>query len=407
VGILSHDEKVLSYIDLHRNEIVAFMQKLIQTESVTGDESKIGALMAEECRKDGLEVELVEPAKNRTNLVARYRGTTGKPKVIMYSHYDTVPPGDPSTWTYPAFSGAIVDGQIWGRGACDNKVATCGLTMAFRAIRNLKIRLKGDMLFTHVADEETGGKAGFKYLMDKGYGEGFDYLFYAHGGSGGTIGVAANGCRRYNITVSGKAAHTARLEDGVNAVVEAAELIRRLQKLADEVNAREYHLPGTDSVMRSRFSINRCVGFVAHNSVPDRCDLLVDRRFTPAETGEQTEKEIREVIEGLKGEDSRFSAVLSSHPADWDELSVAPVDSAIVKSIQSVAERFLGRRPKPVGGSHSSDHGFWSSRYHRPFASYGVGGMGGHSSNERVSVDDVIRTTKVYALLMLDLLGVE
>ena len=74
---MSHDEKVLSYIDLHRNEIVAFMQKLIQTESVTGDESKIGTLMAEECRKDGLEVELVEPAKNRTSLVARYRGATG------------------------------------------------------------------------------------------------------------------------------------------------------------------------------------------------------------------------------------------------------------------------------------------------------------------------------------------
>lgn len=402
---MSYDEKVLKYIDSHGNEIITFMQKLIQTESVTGDESKIGALMADECRKDGLEVELVEPAKNRTNVVARYRGTTGKPKVIMYSHYDTVAPGDPATWTYPALSGAIVDGYIWGRGANDDKVATCCLTMAFRAIRALGIKLKGDMLFTHVADEEKGGKFGFKYLMDKGYGEGFDYYFSAHGGSGETVGIAANGCRRYNIVVYGKAAHTARVEDGVNAVVKAAELVRRLQKLADVVNKREYHLQGTDTIMKSRFSINKCVGYVSPNTVPDRCELIIDRRYTPSESWEQTEKEIKNVIDQYKAEDSKFNAEVSMDPTDWYELSIAPADSEIVKSIQRVAEKIVGFKPKPAGGSHSSDHGFWSSKYHKPFAGYGISGTISHASNERAKVEDVIKTTKVYALLMLDLLG--
>jgi len=43
------------------------MQKLIQTESITGDKPEIGQLMAEECGKDDLEVELVEPAKNQSD----------------------------------------------------------------------------------------------------------------------------------------------------------------------------------------------------------------------------------------------------------------------------------------------------------------------------------------------------
>ena len=402
---MSYNQKILSYLDSHRSEIISFMQKLIQTESVTGDESRIAALMAEECGKDGLEVELVEPARNRMNAVAKYKGTVGQPKVIMYSHYDTVPAGDLATWKYSPFSATIADGMMWGRGASDNKLATCGLTMAFRAVKSLGIQLKGDMLFTHVADEEKGGKFGFKYLMDKGYGEGFDYLFYAHSGSADSIGIAANGCMRYEIKVKGKSVHTSRLEGGINAVAKSAELILRLQKLANEVNLRQYHLPGTDTVMKSRFSINKCVGFVAHNNVPDRCDLLVDRRFTPAETAKQTEEEIKEVIDQLKKEDREFDAELSLHPTDWDELSVSPPDSEIVRSIQRAVEKLVGKKPKPIGGSHSSDHGWWSSKYHKPFASYGIGGSGGHMANEHVGVEDVVRTTKAYALLMLDLLG--
>lgn len=48
---MSHDEKVLEYVYAHSDEIVAFMQKLIRTRSITGDESEIGRLMAQECEK--------------------------------------------------------------------------------------------------------------------------------------------------------------------------------------------------------------------------------------------------------------------------------------------------------------------------------------------------------------------
>jgi acetylornithine deacetylase/succinyl-diaminopimelate desuccinylase family protein len=398
-------DRVLDYIEGHRDEVVSFMQRLLRTVSVTGDESEIGALVAAECRADGLDVKLVEPAENRVSVVARYNGTRGKPRMMMYSHYDTVPPGDLESWTHPPFSGEIAEGQIWGRGACDNKVATCGLIMAFRAINRLGIRLKGDIVFTHVGDEERGGRYGFQEILDRGYGEGVDFLFYAHGGSGKQIGIAANGSRGCTIRVKGRSAHTARLEEGVNAVVKAARLIGRLQELAGEVNQRRYPLPGTDTVMRSRFSINRCVGYVAHNNVPDSCEILVDRRYTPAEKEEQIDREFHGVIEAMYAEDPEFDAELEIRSGN--KVSVAPADSEIVKSIQNATERVLGFRPKPAGGSHSSDHGWFVARHGKPFASYGVGGTGVHSANERIEVEDVILTTKVYALAMLDLLSVE
>lgn len=404
---MSYEELVLDYIESKRDEIIAFMQTLLKTESVTGSEAKIGALMAEECKKDGLDVELVNPVEGRTSVIARYKGTIGKPKVMMYSHYDTVPPGDLNTWTYPPFSGKIVKGEIWGRGAQDNKIATCGLTMAFRALNKLGIKLKGDIIFTHVADEEKGGHKGFRVLIERGYGKGVDYLFYGHGGEKESIGIAANGCRQYHIIIKGKAVHTSRVEQGVNAVIKAAKLINHLEKLADIVNARRHHLPRTDTIMKSRFSINKCVGYIANNSIPDSCEILIDRRFTPAETADQTEKEIQEVIDRLKNEDPNFDADIYTDTENMAMLSVSPPDSILVQSMQKAAEKVAGIKPNPIGGSHSSDHGWFVSKHHRPVASYGIGGVGAHSANERIKVEDVILTTKVYALIILDLLGVE
>ena len=398
-------ERIAHEVEFRRSEIISLMQKLVQTESTTGNELRIGQLVAEECRKDGLEVEVVEPAPGRLNVVAKYSGAIGSPKVMMYSHLDTVPPGNLKEWTHPPYSGHIADGYLWGRGASDDKLATCGLIMAFRILRSLGLRLKGDIIFTHVGDEEKGGGQGFRHLVDKGYGEGVDSLFYGHGGSADQIGIASNGSRSYTIRVKGRAAHTARLEQGVNAVVKAAKLILKLNELGDTVNNRRYHLPGTDTIMRSRFSINRCNGYVGGNIVPDVCDVVVDRRFTPGETAEQTERELRRVVEDLKKEDTEFDAEISF--ADGMALSVSPADSEIVKTIQRVAQNVLGVKSKPGGGSHSSDHGWFANKHHKPLASYGVGGEGTHMVNERVKTEDLLTTTKVYALFMTEMLGVQ
>jgi acetylornithine deacetylase/succinyl-diaminopimelate desuccinylase family protein len=400
---MSIDEQVLAHIESKRDKIIDFMQKLIRVKSVTGDESKIGELMTSECERDGLEVDIIEPIKNRVSIVAKYRSRADGPHMMMYSHYDTVPGGSEDSWKHPPFSATIDEGYIWGRGACDNKLATCCLTMAYRSLREINLDLRGEILFTHVGDEERGGKYGFREILDRGYGENVDYLYYAHGGSGETIGVAANGSRGLSITVKGKSAHTARLEEGVNAVVKSANLITHLQKLGDEVNRRTYHLPGTDSLMQSRFSINKCVGYVANNNVPDTCEVYVDRRYTPAENLQQIEKEYMDVIEEAKRSDPQLD--IDYRVEEGNLVSVAPADSLLVKCIQNASEKVTGFKPKPIGGSHSSDHGWFVNKHGKPFASYGYGGEGTHSANERVKVEDVITTTKIYALSILNIMG--
>ena len=89
------------------------------------------------------------------------------------------------------------------------------------------------------------------------------------------------------------------------------------------------------------------------------------------------------------------------------DVSVSPADSELVKSFQRAAEKVVGLKPIPVGGSHSSDHGYFVTKIGKPVASYGTGGSGTHMANEHIPVEEIIRTTKVYALTMLDILGAE
>ena len=399
------DKDVLNYIKSKEDEVISFMQKLIQTRSLTGEEAEIGSLMEKECTGDGLEVEIVEPLDGRISIVASTEHRAPGPRMMMYSHYDTVPAGDIGSWEYPPFSGEIAEGYLWGRGAQDNKIATCGLTMAYRLLKELGLRLNGQLIFTHVADEENGGRYGFQEILDRGYGKKVDFLFYGHGGNPQNIGIAANGSRGASILVRGRGAHTAQLEDGINAVVQASRLVMELQELAERVNRRTFHLPGTDSVMRSRFSVNKIHGYVANNNVPDECEIYVDRRYTPGEKAAEVDDEYKEVIDGARRKYPDLMVDYEILPGNL--VSVAPANSALVRGIQDAAIKVMGYKPEPVGGSHSSDHGWFVARHGKPFASYGVGGEGVHSANERILVEDIISTTKVYALSMLKIMGAE
>ncbi|MCW4050426.1 MAG: M20/M25/M40 family metallo-hydrolase, partial [Candidatus Bathyarchaeota archaeon] len=149
---------------------------------------------------------------------------------------------------------------------------------------------------------------------------------------------------------------------------------------------------------------NKVHGYVANNNVPDACEIYVDRRYTPGETEEQIDNEYAEVIARAKAANPALDLEYKVQPGNL--VSVAPADSPLVMGIQKAAEQVIGYKPKPVGGSHSSDHGWFVKRHGKPFASYGIGGEGIHGANERIKIDDLIATTKVYALSMMYILGV-
>ena len=403
---MSYEGRICELIEEASDDIVAFTKQLVQIPSITGNETAISEFVSKKCKEFALEVEVFEAVPGRPNVIARFRGITGTPCLLAYAHYDTVSPGNLDNWTHDPFSGIIEKGKIWGRGVGDHKYPIASLLYGLKAIIDAGLKLNGDIIFTFVGDEERGGHYGFKPLLEQGYGDDADFMIYSAGASEGKqIDIASNGRRIFEIVVRGKTAHTAWNERGVNAILKAVKLITRLQELSDEVNERTYLIPETEIEMKSRFSINVIHAEVGVNNLPDHCILLIDRRITAGETFEEATEEIQTIINSLQNEDSSFKAKLSWQEDTWMPLSLSPVDSSVVKGIQKAVESVMGFTPLVGSLNGSCDHGWFNKMIKKPIATYGIAeGVNAHSPNEALRIKDLINTTKVYALAMVNLL---
>ena len=106
----------------------------------------------------GIESELWEAEPGRTNVLARWGGSTGDP-VLVHGHLDVVP-ADADDWQLHPFSGEIHDGQVWGRGAVDMKDFNAMLLSTVRARARAGVLPDRPLVLCFTADEEAGGTQG-------------------------------------------------------------------------------------------------------------------------------------------------------------------------------------------------------------------------------------------------------
>ena len=115
----------------------------------------------------GADLQVVRSEEGRPSVVARI-GSGERPRLAWNGHLDTVPAGDPSTWSSGPFEGAVVDGRLVGRGACDMKGPIASALAAVAALRRAGLSLAGTLELHLVADEEHAGIHGTKVLRDQG-----------------------------------------------------------------------------------------------------------------------------------------------------------------------------------------------------------------------------------------------
>jgi succinyl-diaminopimelate desuccinylase len=150
---------LLARIDDGREEIVRLTSRLLAVESVRpeppGGEDPIGAgcrecleLAADLCRQRGMEVRMHED-----QVVVAEMGA-GAENVAFAIHVDTVPAGD--GWTHPPFGGVVAEGEVWGRGAQDDKGPLASVLGALDAITELGLPLRRRVTLVIGSDEETG-----------------------------------------------------------------------------------------------------------------------------------------------------------------------------------------------------------------------------------------------------------
>jgi acetylornithine deacetylase/succinyl-diaminopimelate desuccinylase-like protein len=153
--------------DMHTRP-VEILQQLIRfdTTNPPGSEAVLIEWVAGLLREYGIEPVIVGRSPVRTNLFARLKGRGEAPPLLLYGHVDVVTTADQS-WTHPPFSGDIIDGYVWGRGALDMKGGCAMLIAAFLRARAENLDLPCDLILCLGADEEVGGAWGVKYLVDE------------------------------------------------------------------------------------------------------------------------------------------------------------------------------------------------------------------------------------------------
>ena len=434
-------------LDRLTNETVEVLQALIRNQCVndgtpeSGQEDVSARLLRDELESTGVDQQLFEVAPGRTSLIARWEGTDpSAPALCLMGHTDVVPVS-PDGWLNDPFGGELIDGEVWGRGAVDMLNLTSSMAVAFRHIVNSGRRYAGDIVYFAVADEEAGGNHGAGPLVESEWDAlNCDYVLTEFGGipmatPAGTsllLTVAEKGIGWRRLTVKGSPGHGSMPYGADNALLKAAEVVRRIGEyqptpqldelwtarinamgLPDDMTAKLLDPGYLDEMIalmppdlarnahactHTTFSPNVIAGGVKTNVIPDEVVIEVDIRILPGETPTDVDNHLRaalgDMAQHVEVEQLQFHQATSS-PIDtplWHALAKAAAkpypEASLVPSLITggTDSRFFRERGAVAYGagllSPAVDAGEFSRRFH------------GH--NERIDVESLRLTVGLW-----------
>ena len=415
---MDHSQRINQWIEENQTTIISFLQDLIRIPSVTGEEGHIQQLIAGRLQEMGLDVDIFEPPldslrqhpafvevsrgfEGRPNVVGILKGTGGGKSLLFNGHVDVIPAGPPGSWQQGSWSGDLVDGRLYGRGASDMKSGLAAMTMAVKAILASGIRLRGDVILEYTVDEELSGNGTLACVM-KGY--------KADGGiccetSSMRIQPASIGRIWFEIKVQGLAAGIQRRWEGVNAI-EKGYLVTQAVAGFECIRAKRISHPLYPDILGA---IPCMVGVFESGSYPsafpDSCLLKGSIATVPGEDSAAVKAEFVKFIRDQVASDPW----LKEHPPEviftgyFAEPSEIPVDSPIVQTLCRNFIEVMGKEPVITGREGAADIRFMNQYGNTPTVIFGPGMTEQmHANNEWVSIDDLIQSTKILAHTILD-----
>lgn len=389
------EQSVLARISTDR--IVEFHRGLVQIPSINppGDCVDAIAYVEKPFVEAGFETEIIDDGTNMPNLVAKY-GPTGAKKLLINAHVDVVPTGERSAWRFDPFGAEIEDGKVYGRGAGDDKASVTAQAIAALIVKESGVPLKGQLIYTAVSDEESGGVHGAQ-LVAEAYPDP-DWAIVGEQ-TLNRVAIGEKGGAGCELIVHGKTAHGALPWEGANAIEGMAEVIVALRRELWPKLENRVHW----AFKPSSGSVNMIEGGVKANVVPDRASIYVDRRIVPGETPEECRAELlaiaQQAIQNVPGCTVELKALYAGK-----EASAADVNDPLVQAMIG-ANELIGANTEPTGFSMGTDGRFWNA-LGVPTIIYGPGDPSlAHIPDEWVGIDEMVEATKAYAIAMVRLLG--
>ncbi len=396
---MTDKEKVVDYIEKNRDELIKIASGLISIPSVSGREDsneqyeKEADYLISEFAKFGVAAQKYANAPGGFNVVAEYNCDKNGKTIAMGGHYDVVS-ADESTWeTEGGFVPTVKDGKLIGRGSADMKGGLASCFMALKALKECGIKLNGGIQFVATVDEEIGSPYGMDFLVNSGKIKP-DFFINAEQTEMKII-IAYKGCAWMEVKVKGVTAHGSKPELGVNAVVNAAKIIAKI----DEKGVDFVH---DDLLGDGSLSVGVINGGTAINVVPDECVFRIDGRLVPGQTYDGVIGFIRDIINDFKKDDPTFDAEVDFCARTSNAVRFSE-DSDLVRALRNSSE-FVNGKPSDFGGFIAAGDNYFFHKMGIPSLMYGPGTLDCiHKANEWVSVDELVEAAKVYALTAMEL----
>jgi acetylornithine deacetylase/succinyl-diaminopimelate desuccinylase-like protein len=344
--------------------------------------------------------------KSVRNLIVRHRFGDG-PVIALNAHGDVVPPG--LGWRVDPYGAVVEDSPhgpvMLGRGVAVSKSDFATYTWTLLALQHAVAQganLGGALELHFTYDEEVGGIVGPKWLLDEkltrpdaAIAAGFSYA----------VVTAHDGCLHLEVTVTGKQAHAAMPDTGVDALEAATTILAALYAHRVGLAQTRSKTPG---IVSPTLNVGLIQGGINTNVVPDRIVFRIDRRMIPEENPATVEHELREVI----------ATAAKRHPQvklDVHRLLLAeplvpqPGTERIIAAIQRHAKS-ISDVDVPVTGVPLYTDARHYAAAGIPIVLYGAGPRSiieanAHNANENLRLNDLRAATKIVALTVADLLG--
>jgi len=420
-------DPLLSEIAARRDDLILLTQNLIRIPTLNppGENYRdICEFLNKRLTNHGFNTEMVRaydtPGDSdkypRWNLVARREGTSSGECVHFNSHIDVVEVG--SGWTQDPFGGALVDGKIYGRGACDMKGGLAASIIAVESFIHTNPDFQGAIEISATGDEESGGYGGVAYLAEKGF---FDpkrvqHVIIPEPLNKDRVCLGHRGGWWAEIETFGEIAHGSMPFLGDCAVRHMGAVIDKFEtQLYPAMAARRTDMPVVpDGARSSTMNINSIHGGQAEQAddftglpahcVPDSCRIVIDRRFLVEETLDDVRDEVESLLNELKVERPNFEydmrEINSVLPSMTDR--EAPIAASVAKQIEIV----MGKPAEFVAspGTYDQKHIDRIGTLKNCVA-YGPGILElAHKPDEYVGVEDMMDSVQVMARCLADIL---
>lgn len=374
-------------------DVGSLLEDLVRIDSRNPDlcpkspgEGPIAKHVARVLSRLGLAVSVVSAVGRRPNVIGVLPGTPGHATVVLEAHLDTVP-ADPETLR------VYRRGRfLYGRGACDTKGSLAAMIGAVERVSHIH-GTRPTIVLAGVADEEFVMRGAHALLQQLPH---VDAVVVGEPTS--LLPVRAhNGFIRVKAIVSGVAAHSSKAHLGVNAVTGAATVITMLESTLGTI-LRLNPDPLTGPAYLTATMIE---GGIAPNVVPDRCEILFDRRLSPHETVEGALADLEGILEGLR--QSQEIDVILDDPIVALAGFQAVADSPIIVAAQNAAARITGLDVPAGGVTYSTDACYLAGVGKMSCVVLGPGSIDqAHARVEWVDLDEVDLAVNIYVDLALE-----